>query len=207
MTFELNRTTERNRWMLEEVQSHIAHQLNTLVNNGKSEAYVIVGNAGLYQTVFAVSSSTTPTATILTDDDSRVVNARAEGRPVAELLWNLGLASADGQLLGQCRRNDVVQLNRWPNFTRIHATPNSLKIAALLSSRATSPVLASRILDLDEAEVFSFYSAAASAGYAQVLNRTAVQEIRSPSVNPQRQSLISRLMTHLKSLQMQRKAA
>ncbi|MEJ2063302.1 MAG: hypothetical protein P8X74_08520 [Reinekea sp.] len=85
--------------------------------------------------------------------DIRVSSAEAfhfeqnhpEKRDLAELLWHLAYHQSAGGLLPGCRRDDVIKLIQWPNFTRLPKSPESHRIAALFSRRATSIVLASRI--------------------------------------------------------------
>mgnify|MGYP001426156569 CR=1 FL=1 len=96
-----------------------------------------------------------------------------EERPVSELLWTVAYHQSNGALLGQCRRDDVVQLVRWPNFTRLPHELSDHRMAALLTRRATSLVLASRVLKTDEPELNRFYSAAHAAGYTRIVNRPA----------------------------------
>ncbi|MCY0965598.1 hypothetical protein [Parathalassolituus penaei] len=203
MSYALKFDADTCKWLLDQIQGHLEHRMDALITTDGQQEILIVGTEGLYL-VRPAKNSNPRRSYLLEHGDTSLTEVYQNGRPVAELLWNLGLMGSEGNLIGNCRRNDVVKLQRWPNFTRVHATANSLKIAALLSSRATSPVLASRILDLDEAEVFSFYSAAAAAGYAHSLNRAAELESRPVAANPKRQSLITKLMTHLRSLQVQR---
>lgn len=206
MSNALNFDADTAKWLLDQIQGHIEHRMDTLITTNGRQEILIAGAEALF--LVRESKNTHPLRSYLLEHtDTALADVRQNGRPVAELLWNLALMGSEGNLIGSCRRNDVVKLQRWPNFTRINSTANSLKIAALLSSRATSPVLASRILDIDEAEVFSFYSAAYAAGYAHSLNRTAELETRPVVANPKRQSLITKLMTHLRSLQVQRSAA
>lgn len=193
--------------LITRIQSIVHQQASALVQNGH-DVYVISGSTGRYTR----HTASNPAATVnkafrLPDNDKLLLNTEANGRPVAELLWSLAIAESRGQLLPGCRRDDVVHLTRWPNFTRLPTTENSLRIAALLTARPTSLVLASRILDIDESEVFSFYSAASYAGYTRVVNRIVNAEQQHKPANPARLGLISKLMDHLKSLQGQRKAA
>lgn len=125
----------------------------------------------------------------------RLNNVR--GRPMEELLWIAGFTGYTEErccLDAGCRRDDVIRLNYWPNFTRLPTTPNSFKLASLFSSRPTSIVLASRILDVPEHEVMQFYNAACYSGIATRLNRPA--EPVEPRAHRQ-QGLIRNLFNHL----------
>lgn len=104
----------------------------------------------------------------------RLNNVR--GRPMEELLWIAGFTGYTEErccLDAGCRRDDVIRLNYWPNFTRLPTTANSFKLASLFSSRPTSIVLAAHILDVPEHEVMQFYNAACYSGLASRLNRQA----------------------------------
>jgi hypothetical protein len=117
------------------------------------------------------------------------------GRPLDELIWCMAFHLSDGELLSGCRRDDVVKLTRWPNLTRLPNTPNGFRIAALLTQRATSPVLASRLLKISEAEINRFYSAAQRAGYTTIINRQPSTVIERKE--HRHQSIIGKLFAHL----------
>jgi len=95
----------------------------------------------------------------------------AAGRNIDELLWHAALYASDGRLMKGCRRDDVVLLKTWPNLTRIDATPNAVRIAALLTRYPTTVSLAYRLLKVPQEELNSFYSAAHAAGWALAVNR------------------------------------
>lgn len=119
---------------------------------------------------------------------------RERGRPLDELLWTLGWHRSGGELLEQCRRNDVVLFSRWPNLSRLPVSASTHRIVALFTARPSSVVLASRLLGVSEDEVAQVYSAGMTAGYAAPINRT----IDPPVAKPHRhKSLIGRLIQHL----------
>ncbi|MCY0963783.1 hypothetical protein [Parathalassolituus penaei] len=98
--------------------------------------------------------------------------AELQMRPVEELLWTLAFQEHHVRDIPEhCRRDDVVSLRYWPNFTRVPSSPNAYRIAALFKARPTSIVLASRILEVDEDEVLRFYHAANCAGLVERINR------------------------------------
>lgn len=121
------------------------------------------------------------------------------GRPIEELLWIVGHHGYHEQrccLSNGCRRDDVIRLLRWPNFTRLPVNANSIKLASLFSSRPTSIVLASRILNIPEEDVMQFYNAACYSGLAVRINRPA--EMVQPRQHRQ-QGLIGNLLRYLGS--------
>lgn len=97
--------------------------------------------------------------------------AREKGRTADEFFWNYAFALSKGRLLPGCRSEDVVHLKHWPNLTRLPITPNTYRIAALLTARPTSIDTALRLLNITAEEIYQFYSAAFHAGYAEILNR------------------------------------
>jgi len=116
-------------------------------------------------------------------------------RPIDELLWTLGYYSFNGSLSFGCRRDDVVKMVRWPNYTRLPHDSSFHRISALLTSRPTSIVLASKLLNIPEEEVYRFYNAARYAGYVKAINRPD-SEIPTPRKH-KHQSLIQRLFKHM----------
>jgi len=93
------------------------------------------------------------------------------GRNIDELQWRAALYASQGRLMKGCGRDDVVLLKAWPNLTRLPATPNALRIAALLTRYPTTVTLAHRLLKIPVEEMNEFYSAAQAAGLAVAVNR------------------------------------
>lgn len=100
-----------------------------------------------------------------------VLQTARHGRNIDELMWHAALCASQGRLLKGCRRDDVVLLKHWPNLTRLTATPNAVRIAALLTRYPTSVSLAYRLLKIPVGELNEFYSAAHAAGWAVAVNR------------------------------------
>jgi hypothetical protein len=104
-------------------------------------------------------------------DVARLAHAGTPGRNIDELLWHAALYASDGRLIKGCRRDDVVLLKHWPNLTRVDATPNAVRIAALLTRFPTTVSLGYRLLKVPVEEMNTFYSAAHAAGWAIAVNR------------------------------------
>ena len=115
-------------------------------------------------------------------------------RPIDELMWTLGYYSSHDTLIHGCRRDDVISLTRWPNYTRLPHNPYFHRISALLTARPTSVVLASRLLNIPEQEIYRFYNAAQSAGYIKAVNR---QEDNISTRKHKHQSFMKRLFERL----------
>jgi len=121
-------------------------------------------------------------------DDARV------SRSIDELLWIAGFHISAGRLMEGCYRDDVVELMHWPNLTRIPTTPNTMRLASLLSHHPTSITLAQHFLRIDREEAYQFYTAARCAGLARSVNRVAEE----PPLKPHRnQALLSLLLNKI----------
>lgn len=204
----------KDNWVLEQVEFCIAHGLNSLLLVEPACELVIAGPEKLFikrlaRTVkskwhlsqgdghFSLRHSS------LEEGDPSLAMVRAEGRPLSELQWECAFHQAEGRLLPGCRRDDVVKLNAWPNLTRLSRTKNSFRIAALLNHRPTSPVLASRILNVDEKEVYQFYSAAKYAGLTDTINRDGRDNrvVTMAAGHGRNLGFIRRLLQHLEGKQ------
>lgn len=130
---------------------------------------------------------------ILSDKDAGVDPSRI-GRNIDELMWIAAFYISDGRLMDGCYRDDVVELMHWPNLTRIPSTPNSMRLASLLSHHPTSITLAYRFLRINREEAYQFYSAARCAGLARAINRVPEE----PPLKPHRnQALLSLLLNKI----------
>ena len=117
-----------------------------------------------------------------------------QGRNLDEALWKTAIYVSRGNLIGPCQRDDVIELMYWPNITRLPKTPNTLSLAAFFSRYPTSVTLASRILKVPLSELFTFYSAAYSAGLVKIHNRVA----EPPKFKPHKDStFLGQLLTRL----------
>jgi hypothetical protein len=135
--------------------------------------------------------------TILAPGDARTPATEQIGRNIDELMWQAAFYASAGRLMQGCYRDDVVELAYWPNLSRLPHTPNSMRIAALLTRHPTSISFATRLLKVEPAEMYQFYSAARAAGLARPINR-AVEE---PKLEPHRnQSLLSSLLKKIAGL-------
>jgi hypothetical protein len=116
------------------------------------------------------------------------------GRNIDELMWYAGFYASNGRLMDGCFRDDVVQLMHWPNLTRLPSTPNTMRLASLLSNCPTSITLAYRYLRIDKKEAYQFYSAAKCAGLIRAVNRTPEE----PKFKPHRnQALLGLLLSKI----------
>ncbi|TGX51013.1 hypothetical protein DIT72_02990 [Marinobacter orientalis] len=111
-----------------------------------------------------------------------------------ELMWQTAFYVSKGRLMEGCHWNDVVQLDYWPNLTRLPATPDIFRILALFYKHPTSIFFASRLLKVPAGEMYQVYSAARAAGFARAINRKPEE----PRLEPHRsQTLLSSLLSKL----------
>lgn len=89
-----------------------------------------------------------------------------------DILWEAAFHAAQGRLIDDLRKYDVLKFTRWPNLTRVSLTPNVMRICALLTRFPSGVYLGQIILDVEEAEMYSVCSAAKVIGIVNMLNRS-----------------------------------
>lgn len=131
--------------------------------------------------------------TIVSEEDSAPYANRV-GRNIDELMWQTAFHVSKGRLMEGCSWNDVVQLDYWPNLTRLPLTPDTFRSLALFYQHPTSIFFASRLLKVPAKEMYQIYSAARAAGFARPINRKPEE----PRLEPHRnQTLLSSLLGKL----------
>lgn len=126
--------------------------------------------------------------------DVTEIHPKERGRNIDELMWHAGYHASAGRLMEGLRREDVVELMHWPNFTRLPHESSHMRLAALLTRHPTSIALAQHYLKITPAEVYRFYTAASCAGLARPVNRPATE----PKLKPHRnQALLGRLLNKI----------
>ncbi len=169
---------------------------------GLGELLMLSGRGEYFATVsdmaaFVTAAPGRTELTILAAGDHRIPEVTQVGRNLDELMWLAAHFASQGRLMPGCYRDDVVELEFWPNLSRLPHGPNAMRIAALLSSHPTSIFFASRLLKVEPAELYEFYSAARAAGLARAINRKPEE----PELEPHRnQSLLSSLMKKIAGL-------
>lgn len=135
--------------------------------------------------------------TILAKGDHRLPSTETIGRNCDELMWKAAFYNSKGRLMQGCSPVDMVELEHWPNLSRLPHTTNAPRIAALLSGHPTTIAFAARLLRIAPVEVYQFYSAARCAGLARPVNRTPEE----PKLEPHRhQTLLSALLKRISDL-------
>ncbi|MBE9516256.1 MAG: hypothetical protein IME93_04710 [Proteobacteria bacterium] len=122
-------------------------------------------------------------------------------RPIEELLWQAGHYASQGRLPeGYCEVIDVVQLDHWPNLTRLPSTANAVPMAALLNRHASSLKLAARMLKIGLDEMCIFYTAARMADIARPINRKDVVKEVTQLPEHNNRGLLAKLFAKAASL-------
>lgn len=111
------------------------------------------------------------------------------------LLWKVALWSSFGRVPLGTEPENPVQLEYWPNFTRIFIPHHSMQIAALWSQRQVSLLETASILDIEYRYVFSVYSAALAIG--AVAPATGKGMTSGKAKEPARSGLFKRLLNYL----------
>ncbi|WP_295388584.1 hypothetical protein [uncultured Thiodictyon sp.] len=133
----------------------------------------------------------------------RLVLLHGQFRTVAldALIWKLALWAARGRLPLDTPVDVPVQLQRWPNFTRLTLAPGAMSIAALWAREPHSLIRTAEVLNLPQRSVFAFYSAAAALGLAQCRADAAPKALASNRpldfAADARRGLLGRIMKRL----------
>ena len=125
----------------------------------------------------------------------------SRARPLEELLWTAGYIGSGGALLSRCQLYDVIELDHWPNFTRLAHSENLFPLCSLLAYRPTSLSFAYRMLRISTEEAFRFYSAATVSGHVRVVSsqppRSATDPADTASGNQDRDPGVSAFWSRL----------
>ena len=125
----------------------------------------------------------------------------SQARPLDELLWTAGYIGSGGALLSRCQLYDVIELDHWPNFTRLPHSENLFPLCSLLAYRPTSLSFAYRMLRISTEEAFRFYSAATVSGHVRVVSsqppRSATDPADTASGNQDRDPGVSAFWSRL----------
>lgn len=124
------------------------------------------------------------------EDGARLMRAE-------DVLWNVALWTSRGRLPSGTDPLKPVRLRAWPNFTRVAAVPNAMRITALWTSAMFSPIEIAQRLKLPQRVVFTFYSAAVSAGLMVTQGESRAEPAAPRATEPKRRSLFARILRTL----------
>jgi len=123
------------------------------------------------------------------------------GEPLQSFLWRVARYTSYGRLPLGTDITSPAYLAHWPNFTRLPANDNAMRIAALLVEKPQPLPLVAKVLNISLREVFSFYSAAHALGIAGISQRDIDKTLQAEPPSPPRQhGLFGRLLGRLKEI-------
>jgi hypothetical protein len=117
--------------------------------------------------------------------------------PFDSFLWKVALWTARGRVPSGTDLDAPIQLEAWPNFTRLWIPPHALRIAALWSRHPRSLLSTARAIAVPQRYVFAFYSAVHAIGL--VAQARDISAAPSPVEPKQHRSLLQRILDRLLS--------
>ncbi len=123
---------------------------------------------------------------------------------INHLIWNLALRTARGRVPEGTDLSTPFYLQSWPNFPRLPHTPHGMRIASLWSGNPRTLDDIAQSLQIDTADVYSFYSAALATGLTGSAMRRADSLIAPKGVTkdkPTRRGLLASILRRLSSTQ------
>ncbi len=112
-------------------------------------------------------------------------------------LWKVALWTSRGRLPKGTSLSSRIKLHRWPNFTRLHAIPNCMRIATLLMDEARPLKIVAKVLNIPQRHVFAFYSATHALGLATNLNANETVNTTQKTKKHKQHSLLGRILRRL----------
>ncbi len=174
---EATEVVDPNGFILNVLIRSVANKQNIEISLSRNEKIALFPNHGEYfsqlndEKAFYSAKAKDYRVTCFNPDQIEVYRRQGmHGRNIDEAFWKAGIYLSKGRLIKPCRREDVIELIHWPNLTRLPATPNTMAMAAFFSRHPTTITLASRLLKISLPELFTFYSAAYSAGWVIIHN-------------------------------------
>lgn len=114
-------------------------------------------------------------------------------------IWKLAIWTSKGRFPIGLDIERPVFLQRWPNFTRLVITPDSMRIAALLVKTPTAPIAVCRVLNVRPQYVFVFISACHAIGILRQSEREADAVIAAPvPEKPKNEGLLRKILSKLR---------
>lgn len=191
-------------YILNILKRAVANKQNVEISLLTNEKIALFPNHGEYfsqlsdEKAFYSAKASDYTVTCFNLDQFEIYRRKGmHGRNIDEAFWTACMYLSKGRLIKPCQRYDVIELIHWPNLTRLPATPNTMAMAAFFSRYPTTTTLASRILNIPLPELFTFYSAAYSAGWVVMHN----QQPEMPKLKPFKdKAFLSKLLARISGL-------
>lgn len=112
-------------------------------------------------------------------------------------LWKVALWTSRGRIPNGTSLSTPVRLRRWPNLTRLHTTPNCMRIATLLIDEARPLRVVAKVLNIPQRHVFAFYTASHALGLVNAAGEASANASATPGQKHKEHSLLSRILKRL----------
>jgi hypothetical protein len=116
------------------------------------------------------------------------------------LIWDLALRTSRGRVPEGTDLSVAHYLQSWPNFTRLPRTPQGMRIASLWVENPRTLDDIALNLGIEQADVYSFYSAATAIGLSGPAKRQVDKLIAPRNVTNKEisaKSLLSSILRHI----------
>jgi hypothetical protein len=114
------------------------------------------------------------------------------------LLWRMVLYSSRGRLPAGTDLTAPVDLQNWPNMTRMAPIAHAMRIAALWATHPCSLLETARILGIPQRYVFAFYSAAHAIGSVRIMQGTGPNRVAVSSKQAsKKRGILSRILARI----------
>lgn len=140
------------------------------------------------------------------DETEESLLARKKGQPCSEiepLLWKVTLWSSRGRVPFDTNLKGTVVLTNWPNFTRLIAIPQFIRMAAYWSQGEHSLFETTASLGIPQRYMLSFYSACHALNLASISAKTDAggDKVKTQATdNREHRSMFSKMLSHLRGV-------
>jgi hypothetical protein len=136
-------------------------------------------------------------------DDREIPRLQANSttpQDMDSLLWKVSLWSARGRLPLGTKPDSSIGLRQWPNLTRLLATPQFLRIAALWAKTPLPLSKTVELLNIEARYVCAFFSACYALEMIQILSATKDQGAlqSNPPQSSAKRNLLQRILQRLR---------
>ncbi|MES9905024.1 MAG: hypothetical protein ABW168_20400, partial [Sedimenticola sp.] len=132
-------------------------------------------------------------------EESLIADSKGEQCEIDPLLWKVTLWSSRGRVPVGTDLEGVVELDNWPNFTRLMVIPEFMRITALITQGEHSLVTVTESLGIAQRYVFSFYSACCALNLVSVDASAVAEKTGDRSVgDKKRHTMFGKILTHLR---------
>ncbi len=124
--------------------------------------------------------------------------AESAGEALDIFIWKLVLWASRGRLPAGTDLEMPLQLNHWPNLTRLLVPPHATRIAGLWARQPVTLAQSINTLGIEQRYVFAFYSACVAQGLvAQLHSSPGTARLEEKPLNQEKRSVFRMLMNKL----------